>query len=76
MRMDHLPDPHLSFPSLDPSVNMKIDLLRSAAEELYPKLIEEGVEVLYDDREETPGIKFKDADLIGIPLRLTLGRRI
>ena len=54
---------------------MKIDLLRETAEELYQTLTKEGVEVLYDDREETPGVKFKDADLIGIPLRLTLGEK-
>ena len=35
----------------------------------------EGTEVLYDDREETPGVKFKDGDLIGIPLRVTLGEK-
>jgi len=56
-------------------VNMKIDLLRETAEELYQTLTKEAVEVLYDDREETPGVKFKDADLIGIPLRLTLGEK-
>jgi len=36
-------------------------------------LLDQQVEVLFDDREETPGVKFKDADLIGIPLRITLG---
>ena len=56
-------------------VNMKIDLLRETAEELYQTLTKEAVEVLYDDREETPGVKFKDADLIGIPLRVTLGEK-
>jgi prolyl-tRNA synthetase len=54
---------------------MKIDLLRETAEKLYQNLLEEGMEVLYDDREETPGVKFKDADLIGIPLRVTLGEK-
>ncbi|HEY8464362.1 MAG TPA: proline--tRNA ligase [Bacillota bacterium] len=43
------------------------------AEDLYRQLNEAGVEVLLDDREERPGVKFKDADLIGIPLRLTVG---
>jgi prolyl-tRNA synthetase len=52
---------------------VRIDLLREAAEQLYKTLLDAGVEVLYDDREETPGAKFKDADLIGIPLRVTLG---
>ncbi|HEY8392493.1 MAG TPA: proline--tRNA ligase [Capillibacterium sp.] len=43
------------------------------AEEIYQELTAAGVEVLYDDRDERPGVKFKDADLIGIPLRLTVG---
>lgn len=56
-------------------MNIKTDLLRATAEQLYQELLQEGVEVLYDDREESPGIKFKDADLIGIPLRVTLGEK-
>jgi prolyl-tRNA synthetase len=56
-------------------VNMKVKLLRETAEHYYQDLMDQGVEVLYDDREETPGIKFKDADLIGIPLRVTLGEK-
>jgi prolyl-tRNA synthetase len=44
-----------------------------AANALYDALIGEGVEVLLDDREERPGVKFKDADLIGIPYRMTVG---
>jgi prolyl-tRNA synthetase len=46
-----------------------------AAEKLYQDLRQEGVEVLFDDRDESPGVKFNDADLIGIPLRLTVGHR-
>lgn len=45
------------------------------AESLYKELMTEGIEVLFDDRKESPGIKFNDADLIGIPIRLTIGRR-
>jgi len=45
------------------------------AEELYQSLQKEGYEVLLDDRKESPGVKFNDADLIGIPLRLTWGNR-
>lgn len=48
--------------------------LRSVAEELVGGLEEAGVEVLYDDREERAGVKFKDADLIGIPLKAVIGR--
>jgi prolyl-tRNA synthetase len=43
------------------------------AEKLYKELMDAGIEVLFDDRNERPGVKFKDADLTGIPLRLTLG---
>jgi prolyl-tRNA synthetase len=45
------------------------------AQQIYQKLQAEEVETLYDDREERPGVKFKDADLIGLPLRLTIGKR-
>ncbi len=45
-----------------------------AAEQLYQDLQARGVEVLYDDRDERPGSKFKDADLIGIPFRMTVGK--
>jgi len=69
------PMPITPFQVLILPVNMKIDLLRETAEKLYQNLLEEGMEVLYDDREETPGVKFKDADLIGIPLRVTLGEK-
>jgi prolyl-tRNA synthetase len=45
------------------------------ADKLYQELQKEGVEVLFDDRDDSPGIKFNDADLLGIPLRLTLSPR-
>lgn len=45
------------------------------AEELYQKLEDDGVEVLLDDRKERPGVKFKDADLLGIPIWITVGRK-
>lgn len=47
-----------------------------AAQALYQRLTVEGWEVLYDDREESAGVKFNDADLIGIPVRLTISRRM
>jgi prolyl-tRNA synthetase len=49
--------------------------VRSAAEELYDSLQSNGLTVLYDDREETPGVKFNDADLLGTPLRVTVSPR-
>jgi prolyl-tRNA synthetase len=48
---------------------------RDAAEKLYETLLGGGVEVLYDDREAGPGEKFADAELLGCPVRLTVGRR-
>ena len=57
------------------AANMDDAKLRAAAEELYAKLREQSVDVLFDDRDERPGVKFKDADLIGPPFRVTLGRR-
>jgi prolyl-tRNA synthetase len=51
----------------------KEDAVREAAERVYEALRARGVEVLFDDRDERPGVKFKDADLLGIPLRLTVG---
>ena len=46
-----------------------------AAEELYAQFQAEGIETLYDDRDDRVGVKFNDADLIGIPLRLTVSKR-
>ncbi|SHH75504.1 prolyl-tRNA synthetase [Caloranaerobacter azorensis DSM 13643] len=44
-------------------------------EKLYKELMDKGIEVLLDDRNERPGVKFNDADLIGIPIRITVGRK-
>lgn len=57
------------------AVNMKNKEQAQLAEELYSNLISAGYEVLFDDREERAGVKFKDADLIGIPLRITVGSK-
>jgi prolyl-tRNA synthetase len=51
----------------------KDEPLLAAAKKLYDDLWARGVEVLWDDREERPGVKFKDADLIGVPVRVTFG---
>lgn len=45
------------------------------AEDIYDQLSKAGIEVLLDDRDERPGVKFKDADLLGIPVRITVGKR-
>ena len=55
--------------------NMEIAALREAGDKLYEEMRSRGIDVLYDDRDERPGVKFKDADLTGVPYRLTLGRK-
>ena len=53
----------------------KGDEVRQRAEALYTELRAQGYEVLYDDRQESPGVKFNEADLLGMPLRLTISQR-
>ena len=47
----------------------------AAAERVYEDLQARGIDVLFDDRDERPGVKFKDADLIGIPYRINFGSK-
>jgi prolyl-tRNA synthetase len=54
-------------------VNVREPVQREAAEELYAACWREGIEALLDDRDERPGVKFKDADLLGMPVRVTIG---
>ena len=56
-------------------IDMKNEEQTKLAEQLYEELNNSGVEVLYDDRDERPGVKFKDMELIGIPLRITVGKK-
>jgi prolyl-tRNA synthetase len=56
--------------------NTKDEKLREAADKLYKDLERAGLETLLDDRDERAGVKFKDADLIGIPYRITLGKKV
>ncbi|MFQ5841206.1 MAG: proline--tRNA ligase, partial [Thermodesulfobacteriota bacterium] len=69
------PMPIAPFQAIIVPVNNKTEPLMETAEGIYRLLSDNGVEVLLDDRDSTPGVKFKDADLIGIPLRVTLGER-
>jgi prolyl-tRNA synthetase len=57
-------------------VNMSDAGQREAAERIYGDLKAAGLDVLLDDRDERPGVKFKDADLIGIPFRVTVGKKL
>lgn len=56
-------------------INPKDEIQAKLAEEMTSKLEAAGVEVMLDDREERPGVKFKDADLIGIPIRINVGKK-
>jgi prolyl-tRNA synthetase len=51
------------------------EVVRTACDAFYANLLRRGVEVLYDDRSERAGVKFNDADLLGMPLRVTISRR-
>ncbi len=55
-------------------VKVKDDVQMELAEKMYDELVEAGIEVLLDDRDERVGVKFKDADLIGVPIRITVGK--
>jgi prolyl-tRNA synthetase len=57
-------------------INLSDEAQRQAAEGLYRRLRAAGVDVLLDDRDERPGVKFKDADLYGAPVRITVGKKI
>lgn len=57
-------------------VSTKDETQMSVAEKLYEELLTNGVEAVLDDRDERPGVKFKDADLIGFPYRITVGKTI
>jgi len=56
-------------------LNLEKSAVLPTAEKIYQELQKEGIEVLFDDRDDSPGVKFNDADLLGIPLRLTLSPR-
>lgn len=56
------------------AVNLKDETQSRLADQLYERLRADGVEVLYDNRQDRAGVKFKDSDLLGIPLRITVGK--
>jgi len=53
----------------------KSEIVREAAEKLYAQLLESGIDVLFDDRDERPGVMFADMELVGIPHRIVVGER-
>jgi prolyl-tRNA synthetase len=57
-------------------VNVKDEAVRAAGEDIAKRLEAAGFDVILDDRNERPGVKFKDADLVGIPFRITVGNKV
>jgi len=58
------------------STNSKDEAIRNASEDVARRLEASGFDVLLDDRDERPGVKFKDADLVGIPFRINVGKKV
>ena len=71
-----LPAPIAPFSVIVTPVNNADATLRDAARKIYDDCIAAGIDALYDDRDERPGVKFKDADLIGVPYRVTVGKKL
>ncbi|MEO1368034.1 MAG: His/Gly/Thr/Pro-type tRNA ligase C-terminal domain-containing protein, partial [Acidobacteriota bacterium] len=69
------PKPLAPFTVLLMALNTNDDAVQAAAAELYGQLQDAGLDVLFDDRPERPGVKFKDADLVGIPVRAVVGKK-
>ena len=57
-------------------VNTKDDAVRTVSQDIAKRLEAAGFDVVLDDRDERPGVKFKDADLIGIPFRINVGKKV
>jgi len=71
-----MPVPIAPFEVLVTPIKVTDPSLRKAADEIYAGLKAKGIDVLYDDRDESPGVRFKDADLIGVPYRINIGRKL
>jgi len=69
------PVPLAPFKAIILNLDCKDEAITKAAEDSYQRLLGLGVETLLDDRDERPGSKFKDADLLGIPFRIMIGKR-
>jgi prolyl-tRNA synthetase len=69
--------PHIApFEIVVTPTNVRDEPIRAAAEDIAQRLGAAGYDVLLDDRDERPGVKFKDADLVGIPFRVTVGKKV
>lgn len=71
-----LPPSIAPFEIVVSATNVKDEAVKSAAEDIAARLEKAGFDVILDDRDERPGVKFKDADLVGIPFRITVGKKV
>jgi len=71
-----LPSSIAPFEVVVVSTNSKDEQIRAVSEDIAQKLETSGFDVLLDDRDERPGVKFKDADLVGIPFRINVGKKV
>jgi prolyl-tRNA synthetase len=71
-----LPSTIAPFEIVVAPVNVKDEAVKAAAEDIAQRLEAAGFDVILDDRNERPGVKFKDADLVGIPFRITVGNKV
>jgi prolyl-tRNA synthetase len=71
-----LPPQIAPFQIIVTATNVDDEKLRTTAEEIASHLEASGYDVLLDDRDERPGVKFKDADLVGIPFRINVGKKV
>jgi prolyl-tRNA synthetase len=71
-----LPTSIAPFEIVVSATNTKDEAIRNAAEDIAKRLEGAGFDVILDDRDERPGVKFKDADLVGIPYRVTVGKKV
>jgi prolyl-tRNA synthetase len=71
-----LPAPIAPFAVIITPVNIGDAALRDVARRIYDECLAAGIDALFDDRDERPGVKFKDADLIGVPYRITVGKKL
>jgi prolyl-tRNA synthetase len=71
-----LPPTIAPFEIVVSATNVKDESVKSAAEDIARRLEAAGFDVILDDRDERPGVKFKDADLVGIPFRITVGKKV
>ncbi len=69
------PVPLAPYKAIILNLGVKDEAITQMTERLHDQLQEEGIETLLDDRDERPGSKFKDADLLGVPFRITVGKR-